>query len=345
MKKIIATLALIFAASSASADYTMIVPQKVGGGTSVWAEIVAKELEKHLGESIVIDYRPGARDIPGFNDFETTYQHDPKTIMVSHGGNGESFLGETVLYNYANYRPIGMMNLDIIVAKRKGDPLDKIIFSAGSGMTPEAMAIAMLQCGPVSMSETINCWNQKVSWVKGFDGGERRLAFKRGELNATRESPAAYKKHVAPDVNAELWFTHGIASQVGTRLDDPEYPGARFEEVFKAKWGEYPAGEVYEAYKLVRAFRDGFQKALWVGKDNPNADKIIAAMQAMINDPVSRAAIEKNAGNYPWIVGKDAVAHTTNILSLVQEQPLKDLVTFSNEALGLASVYKPELIQ
>ena len=68
-------------------------------------------------------------------------------------------------------------------------------------------------------------------------------------------------------------------------------------------------------------------------------------MQAMINDPVSRAAIEKNAGNYPWIVGKDAVAHTTNILSLVQEQPLKDLVTFSNEALGLASVYKPELIQ
>jgi tripartite-type tricarboxylate transporter receptor subunit TctC len=62
MKKIIATLALIFAASSASADYTMIVPQKVGGGTSVWAEIVAKELEKHLGEPIVIDYRPGARD-------------------------------------------------------------------------------------------------------------------------------------------------------------------------------------------------------------------------------------------------------------------------------------------
>jgi len=61
MKKIIATLALIFAASSASADYTMIVPQKVGGGTSVWAEIVAKELEKHLGEPIVIDYRPGAR--------------------------------------------------------------------------------------------------------------------------------------------------------------------------------------------------------------------------------------------------------------------------------------------
>ena len=97
MKNIMLAISLAFVATTASADYTMIVPQKVGGGTSVWAEIVAKQLEKHLGEPIVIDYRPGARDIPGFNDFETTYQYDNKTIMVSHGGNGESFLAEKVL--------------------------------------------------------------------------------------------------------------------------------------------------------------------------------------------------------------------------------------------------------
>jgi hypothetical protein len=345
MKKIIATLALIVAASSASADYIMIVPQQVGGGTAVWAEIVAKELQKYLGEPVIIVHRPGARDIPGFNDFETKYQHDHKTIMVSHGGNAESFLGEKVLYNYVNYRPIGMMNLDIIVAKRKNDPLTKVLFSAGSGNTPEAMAIAMLQCGPVNMKVTLDCWKKNVSWVKGFNGGERRLAFKRGELNATRETPAAYKKHVEPDTNAQLWFTHGIAGPNNSRLDDPEYPGVRFEDVYKAKWGVAPTGEVYEAYKLVRAFRDGFQKALWVGKNNPNADKIIAAMQAMINNPESRAAIEKDAGKYPWLIGDAAVIHTANILSLVKEKPLKDLATFSNVALGLASVYKPELIQ
>jgi tripartite-type tricarboxylate transporter receptor subunit TctC len=66
MKNIMLAISLAFVATTASADYTMIVPQKVGGGTSVWAEIVAKQLEKHLGEPIVIDYRPGARDIPGF---------------------------------------------------------------------------------------------------------------------------------------------------------------------------------------------------------------------------------------------------------------------------------------
>ena len=33
------------------ADYTMVIPQKPGGGTSQWAQIVATELEKHLGEN------------------------------------------------------------------------------------------------------------------------------------------------------------------------------------------------------------------------------------------------------------------------------------------------------
>ena len=56
-------------ATPAMADYTFVVPQKPGGGTSVWAQIVAVELEKKLGEKIVIKHIPGARDIPGFNAF------------------------------------------------------------------------------------------------------------------------------------------------------------------------------------------------------------------------------------------------------------------------------------
>ena len=47
MKKIITFLILLFT-TPAFADYTMIVPQKPGGGTSVWAQIVATEMEKYL---------------------------------------------------------------------------------------------------------------------------------------------------------------------------------------------------------------------------------------------------------------------------------------------------------
>lgn len=45
-------VAFIMMTSSVRADYTLIVPQKPSGGTSVWAQIVVAEWEKHLGEKI-----------------------------------------------------------------------------------------------------------------------------------------------------------------------------------------------------------------------------------------------------------------------------------------------------
>jgi tripartite-type tricarboxylate transporter receptor subunit TctC len=59
-----ALAALAFVTTSAMAQYTMIVPQPPGSGTSIWATIIAKGLEKHLNEKIVIRHIPGAKDIP-----------------------------------------------------------------------------------------------------------------------------------------------------------------------------------------------------------------------------------------------------------------------------------------
>ena len=119
MKLITTTLAAVaiamsFITTPAVADYTFVVPQKPGSGTSVWTSIVAKELEKHLGEKIKIINIPGANDIPGFNKFHNDLQSDPKVVMVSHGGNGVSYLVDKVDYNYYEYDPIGMMNLFLI---------------------------------------------------------------------------------------------------------------------------------------------------------------------------------------------------------------------------------------
>ena len=195
MKKILTVILLVLGmTTTALADYTFVVPQKPGGGTSVWAEIVAKQLEPFLGEKIIIKYIPGARDIPGFNEFHNELRFDDKTVMVSHGGNGVSFLQEDVDYNYADYESIGAMNLNIIAGKLKGADMNKPSFAAGSGMVPEAFAMTMLICGPnKSVNEYISCFKENVTWVNGMSGGERRLAFKRGELNGTRENPAAYR--------------------------------------------------------------------------------------------------------------------------------------------------------
>lgn len=344
MKKLLVSIVLALFTTTAQAEYTMIVPQKPGGGTSVWAEIVATELEKYLGERVVITHIPGARDIPGFNTWHNEMLDDDKVIMVSHGGNGVSFLQEEVDYDYRKYRSVGLMNLNIIAGKRIGDDMTEVRFASGSGQTPEAYAIAMLTCGPsISLDAYVNCFKENVTWVDGMSGGERRLAFKRGELNGTRENPAAYLKHVASDENAEVWFHHGILQPDGSHADDPNYPGYQFEDLYEQQWGEPPSGDFYDAYKLVKSFRDGLQKALWVSADNPNRDHIVDAMQRMAANPTSRQVFLEKVGNYEWLMGDDGDALRDTLMTFVTLEALSTLVEFNTRALGLESVFKPEL--
>jgi len=355
MKKWLVSLTVALSATMAQAEYKMIVPQEPGGGTSVWASIIAKHLEPKLGEKIVIVHIPGARDIPGFNKFHNELRKDPKTIMVSHGGNAESFLVEKVDYNYKDYEPIGGMNLSIVTAYRSNiDPYAKdsvVKFAAGSGNNPDMMAFTLLMCGELpTLDAYLDCFKKKATFVKGMNSGERRLSFMRGELNATRESTAAFIKHVQPMIDkgeAKLWFSHGVLDLATGKVKvDANYPNAgSFEQVYKAKYGKAPKGPLYDAYILVKQYRDALQKALWMEKGNPNAMKVKGALVAMINDPEAQKDIERDSGKYEWLIGKDLVATVDVLNRLTTERTLKDLVRWQSEAFGVAAIYKPELVR
>ena len=143
-------------------------------------------------------------------------------------------------------------------------------------------------CPDKSVDEYIACSKEKVTWVKGMSGGERRLAFKRGDLNGTRENPATYQKHVETDENAELWFHHGLLDpKTGNPLMTQIIQQANKQNKSLKHVGVlHPSGEFYDAYKLVKSFRDGLQKAIWINKGNPELrDRLIKAMTAMANDP------------------------------------------------------------
>lgn len=347
LKKLLATVAISATmATSALADITLVVPQKVGAGTSVWAQIVAVELEKHLpGERVKIKHIPGARGIPGFNEFHNELQQDDDVIMVSNGSNALSFLTEEVDYNYAEYDSIGAMNLNIITGRLVGADMSNIKVHSYGGRQPEVMAMAMLVCGPTV--DPVDCFNENIQWIPGFSQGEGRLAFKRGELNVTRENPAAFIKHIQPAVDAgqaEVWFTHGILQADGSHADDPNYPGLQFEILYKEIWGVEPRGAFYDAYKLAKSFRDGLQKALWIRKDNPNRDRIVAAMNAMANDPESVANIQAKVGNYDWLIGDAGDAHRDTLMTFITEDALKTLVEFTSVSLKLEAVYKDGLV-
>ena len=46
---------------SAMADYRLIIPSPQGTGTSIWGQTVAAELEKYLGEKIIVEHIKGAK--------------------------------------------------------------------------------------------------------------------------------------------------------------------------------------------------------------------------------------------------------------------------------------------
>lgn len=339
---------MLFLTTVAKADYTLIVPQKPSGGTSVWSQIVVAEWEKHLGEKIIIKYLPGARDQMGPNKFQNELRFDDKTILVSHGGNGISYLIEPVEYNYLDWDSIGHMNLNIIVGAQEqvaNRCCQDIKFSAGSGMIPEIMAITMLMGGPDM--DPYKAFNKHITFVKGMSGSERRLAFMRGDLTATRENPAAYKKHVMPLIEkgvALTWFHHGVLdTESGNHQEDPNFTEPTFEQLYFDMYGVSASGDFYDAYKLVKSWRDSIQKAFWVNKDNPNKQKLIDALNKMIADPESVAAIEKKVGKYEWKVGQDGNDTVTVLKSLITPEALKTLVDFADVELGYNTVYKEEL--
>ncbi len=347
LKKIIAAMMLM--TSVAVADYNLIVPQNPSGGTSVWAQIVVKEWEKHLGEKINLVYKPGARDQLGPNEFQNSLRQDNKNILVSHGGNGISYLMEPVDYNYLDWESVGMMNLNIIVGARADADTRRgpIRFAAGSGTTPEIMAIVMLLGGPNADYKTV--FEQNIVWVKGMEGSERRLAFIRGDLNGTRENPAAYKKHVEPLVDkgeAITWFHHGLLDVAsGKHSTDPNFSAPTFETLYKQTWGVEPKGDFYDAYRMVKSWRDTLQKAFWVNRGNPNKQKLIDALNRMLADPESVAAIEKNVGRYQWLIGTDGDGAVKVLKTFITAPALKTLTDFGKDQLGYNTVYKEGLVK
>lgn len=351
MKKLLLVLSFLFASTTAYADYRMIIPQEPGGGTSVWASIVAKNLEKFIGEKVLLEHIPGVNDITGPNKFQSELRKDPKTIMVAHGGNGESFLTDKIEYSYDTWEPIALVNLNIVASHSTSiDPYkDKIKFGATAGRRPDVMAMVLLTCGPkANVDEYIACYKQHVIYVKGMTPNEARLGAFRGELNTVRETFASQKKFIDPLIaegKFRLWFSHGVLDlETGGIKVDSNYKTAHFENLYGEKWGKAPSGDFYDAYLLVKNFRDVLQKSMWVDKNNPNADKIRQAVRDMLKDPDALAALIADSGDYEWFVGKDMDKAYRTIRNQIKEVPLKALVKFTVEGIGLEGSYKPDLV-
>jgi hypothetical protein len=116
------------------------------------------------------------------------------------------------------------------------------------------------------------------------------------------------------------------------------------EILYEAKWGEAPSGPMYDAYVLVKSFRDALQKAFWVNAGNPNAELLQNALLEMSKDPQAIKAIQKKVGKYEWVIGEEGNARRDTLMSFVTEDALRGLVEFSNDALNIKAVYKESIL-
>ena len=78
---------------------------------------------------------------------------------------------------------------------------------------------------------------------------------------------------------------------------------------------------------------------------NPNKQKLVDALDKMIKDPESVAAIEKKVGQYEWRTGAEGDAAVRTLKSFITPGALKTLVDFCKNQLGYNAVYKEELTQ
>jgi hypothetical protein len=344
MKKLLASL-LLATCGLAQADITVVVPGPTG-----WWTVVMPELAKHLGEKITPEIIQGARDIPAGNKWHDKFRFEKDTMWFSNGGQAEAFLLEDVKFNFKDYEPIFAQNLSIVVGYNKTqDPYTtNIKFGAGSGMNPDAMAITMMVCGELpNMSAYLDCYKKKITYVKGMKVPEIALAYTRGELTAIRQNPFDYNKDFVPLDFNQTWFSAGLLDiKTGKIVPDTNYAvGTRsFPEAYKAKWGKDPKGEFYDAWVLVKNYRDVLQKVIWVNKGDPNKDKLVVAARKMIADPESQKIIAEKLGTYPWWVASEVNQAQQALEKQLTKKALNNLVWWTTNAYQIDAVFKPEIV-
>lgn len=106
LKQWVGFLALSMSCAVAAADYpdrsvTIVVPLAPGGGTDIIARAVAAELQKELGQTFVIENRPGAGGTIG-TAYVSKQKPDGYTLAVGSTG---THLNNELLYKDLPYKP------------------------------------------------------------------------------------------------------------------------------------------------------------------------------------------------------------------------------------------------
>ena len=319
---VVSTLMLM---GSAMADYRLIIPSPQGTGTSIWGQTVAAELEKYLGEKIIVEHIKGAKGNLGLNTFNTKYKNDKKTIVLAHGGNADAWLIEDVEWSFYDWDPVLIQPYNITTTIKKDFDWknSKLDLADCGGCVPETLAWAVLKG-----------WDN-INFIRKMSAGNAKQAWLRGEFNYIREPVSRHIKNTAPLVDegkAVRLFNHGLFTPTGFK-EDPNWPDTpSMTKLYEDTYGKKPSGDVYDAYVLATVWREGMQKGLYMHK-GANSSEVTSAFKKMMQNTESRAYLESKLGKYPMYFGEDANQVLDSLYSYVTKDSLKALIDFASEKM------------
>ena len=345
--------------SQVNADtmYAVIPSSPKPGGTSRWAWLWGKHMNNNLSgniEQIDFKYIPGNRGKNALRKFESKLKYG-NYMMTSHGGNAMATLLEDVgNYDFRKYKPILIHPGNMLIPKRIDyNPKfhkQKFALNPGGGSEPDHFAAGLMVCPETNdMDKFMKCFKDRVIIVKGMkSGGARIVAFVNGELNVSRDTfqnytgNAKYKKALSNN-ELEIWFHHcQMNYKTGQWVDDPnpELKGLCFDYIFEQTHGFKPKGEVYDAYVLLRLWRDGIQKSFFVTTDSVYYhDMVTIATKTWFDEEFQKERLKK-LGNYGVFIGQDSEFIIKRMYEAVNESTLKNAVRSVNEGLGYKAVVK-----
>lgn len=291
----------------------VIVPFKEGGGTDVWARVMAPYLQKHIAGNprILIRNIPGGESIHGVNQYMARAKADGLNMIVTSATQAfHVFLGrKEVQYDFAKLKPllVNPVGGAVYVAPGTGvktaadllKPKEKLVFA---GMSPTSLDLVALLAFDVLGLD--------VKGVLGYEGrGPARLAFERGESNIDQQTTPAYFSSVVPLVKtgkAVPVFSFGQMNDAGDLVRDAAFPDLPdVDEAYALLYKKKPSGAGWEAYKAFNAAAFAVQKILWVKQEAPpeTVKAVLDAVDRMQKDSDFLQKAEKVLGGYPALRG------------------------------------------
>jgi len=317
-----AIMTLFLTVGTAMADYRLVVPSPKGTGTAIWGDVVAAELEKYLGERVIVENIKGGKGNVGLETFNTKYKDDPKTILLAHGGNANAWLIENVNWSFKDWEPVLIQpyNITTTIASDWDWKNERLDLADCSGCVPETLAWTMLKG-----------WDN-INFIRKMSAGEAKQAWLRGDFKYIREPASRHIKNTVPMVDkgeAVRLFNHGMFTPDNGFVQDYNWLDTPMAtELYEKEFGTTPEGPVFEAYILAAVWRDGLQKGLFM-HPGANTAEVIDAFERMMANDESRNYLVSKLGDYPMYFGDESNIIMDSLYNYVTKERLTYLTDFA----------------